>query len=29
MYYLAAAYGMDPTPVEALVHLKAAMKAGR
>ncbi len=29
MFYLAAAYGMDPTPVEALVHLKAVMKTSR
>jgi glucose/mannose-6-phosphate isomerase len=28
-YYLAMAYGMDPTPVEALQNLKAAMKAAR
>ena len=28
-YYLAIAYGMDPTPVEALQDLKAAMKAAR
>jgi glucose/mannose-6-phosphate isomerase len=28
-YYLAMAYGMDPTPVEALENLKAAMKAAR
>lgn len=26
-YYLAMAYGMDPTPVEALENFKAAMKA--
>ena len=26
-YYLAIAYGMDPTPVEALQELKAALKA--
>jgi glucose/mannose-6-phosphate isomerase len=26
-YYLAMAYGMDPTPVEALQNLKAALKA--
>jgi glucose/mannose-6-phosphate isomerase len=25
-HYLAMAYGMDPTPVEALQNLKAAMK---
>ena len=25
-YYLAMAYGVDPTPVEALVHFKEAMK---
>ncbi len=28
-YYLAMAYGADPTPVEALVNFKAAMKAAR
>jgi glucose/mannose-6-phosphate isomerase len=28
-YYLAMAYGMDPTPVEALQNLKAAMKTAR
>jgi glucose/mannose-6-phosphate isomerase len=28
-YYLAMAYGVDPTPVEALLNLKAAMKAAR
>jgi glucose/mannose-6-phosphate isomerase len=28
-YYLAMEYGMDPTPVEALQNLKAAMKAAR
>jgi glucose/mannose-6-phosphate isomerase len=28
-YYLAMSYGMDPTPVEALQDLKAAMKATR
>jgi len=28
-YYLAMAYGMDPTPVEALQNLKAALKAAR
>jgi glucose/mannose-6-phosphate isomerase len=28
-YYLAMAYGMDPTPVEALQNLKAAMQAAR
>ncbi|MGD0753262.1 MAG: bifunctional phosphoglucose/phosphomannose isomerase [Anaerolineales bacterium] len=28
-YYLAMAYGMDPTPVEALQNLKAALKATR
>jgi glucose/mannose-6-phosphate isomerase len=28
-YYLAMAYGVDPTPVEALQNLKAAMKAAR
>jgi glucose/mannose-6-phosphate isomerase len=27
-YYLAMAYGMDPTPVEALQTFKAALKAG-
>jgi hypothetical protein len=25
-YYLAIAYGVDPTPVEALVNLKNALK---
>jgi len=25
-YYLAIAYGVDPTPVTALVNLKAALK---
>jgi glucose/mannose-6-phosphate isomerase len=28
-YYLAMAYGMDPTPVEALQNLKASLKATR
>ncbi|MCX6034504.1 MAG: bifunctional phosphoglucose/phosphomannose isomerase [Chloroflexi bacterium] len=28
-YYLAMAYGVDPTPVEALVNIKASMKAAR
>jgi glucose/mannose-6-phosphate isomerase len=28
-YYLAMSYGMDPTPVEALQDLKAAMQAAR
>jgi len=28
-YYLAMAYGMDPTPVQALQNLKAAMQAAR
>jgi glucose/mannose-6-phosphate isomerase len=28
-YYLAMAYGVDPTPVEALQEFKAAMKAGK
>ena len=28
-FYLAMAYGVDPTPVEALVHLKQSLKAGR
>ena len=28
-YYLAMAYGMDPTPVDALQNLKAALKAAR
>jgi glucose/mannose-6-phosphate isomerase len=28
-YYLAMAYGVDPTPVEALQNFKAAMKAAR
>ena len=28
-YYLAMAYGMDPTPVEALQNLKAAMQAAK
>ena len=28
-YYLAMAYGADPTPVEALENFKAAMKAAR
>jgi glucose/mannose-6-phosphate isomerase len=28
-YYLAMAYGMDPTPVAALENFKAAMKASR
>ncbi len=28
-YYLAMAYGADPTPVETLVNIKAAMKAAR
>lgn len=28
-YYLAMAYGMDPTPVEALQNLKASLKAAR
>jgi glucose/mannose-6-phosphate isomerase len=28
-YYLAMAYGMDPTPVEALQNLKATLKAAR
>ena len=28
-YYLAMAYGMDPTPVEALQNLKAALKAAK
>jgi glucose/mannose-6-phosphate isomerase len=28
-YYLAMAYGMDPTPVEALEDFKAAMKSGK
>jgi glucose/mannose-6-phosphate isomerase len=28
-YYLAMAYGMDPTPVDALQNLKAAMKAAK
>ena len=28
-YYLAMVYGVDPTPVEALVNIKAAMKAAR
>jgi glucose/mannose-6-phosphate isomerase len=28
-YYLAMVYGMDPTPVEALVNFKAAMKAAK
>jgi len=27
-YYLALAYGVDPTPIAALVEFKAAMKAG-
>ncbi len=27
-YYLAIAYGIDPTPVDALVHLKNALKSG-
>ena len=25
-YYLAMAYGVDPTPIQALVHFKEAMK---
>jgi hypothetical protein len=29
VYYLAMAYGMDPTPVEALQNLKATLKAAR
>jgi glucose/mannose-6-phosphate isomerase len=28
-YYLAMAYEVDPTPIEALVHFKAAMNANR
>lgn len=28
-YYLAIAYGVDPTPVDALTHLKGALKAQR
>jgi glucose/mannose-6-phosphate isomerase len=28
-FYLAMAYGMDPTPVEVLQNFKAAMKSGR
>jgi glucose/mannose-6-phosphate isomerase len=28
-YYLAMAYGMDPTPVDALQNLKAALKAAK
>jgi hypothetical protein len=28
-YYLAMAYGVDPTPVEALQNLKAALQAAR
>jgi glucose/mannose-6-phosphate isomerase len=28
-YYLAMAYGMDPTPVEVLLDLKAALKAAK
>jgi hypothetical protein len=25
-YYLAMGYGVDPTPVDALVHLKESLK---